>query len=137
MDYRIKFKAGSIIYDLEFKGRVSKIGGDSGAGKTFFSTRLAHYYASKNMVGKVTVFNYTNRYTKNSAGGKGRIMIIDNADVMLGSEEIKSINADKENQYIIFSRQTLKGLMCRIKDHYELITNGETVKIKTEIEEVT
>jgi hypothetical protein len=135
MDYSIKFKAGDTSYNLEFNGRISKIGGDSGTGKTFFADCLAHYCIAKGMVGKVTLFNYTNIYTPSSAGGSGRILIIDNADVMLGSRDIKAINNDKENQYIIFSRNTLKGLNCRIRDHYEMVSDGTNVYLKTAIEE--
>jgi hypothetical protein len=133
--YHINFTANGIEYRLEFKGRVSKIGGYSGSGKTLFAENLAHYYASINKTEKIAVFDYSNRYRDGSGGGSGRIIVIDNADLIIGKEEIKAINEDKGNQYVLLSRLTMRGLKCRLSDHYEMYLEGKTVRIRASIKE--
>jgi archaellum biogenesis ATPase FlaH len=130
MSYGIKFEARGIVYDLNITGRVSVIEGDSGTGKTMFAGDLAMYAVYRNKFGKVAVYNYMNKFSEESATGKGKIIVIDNADIQLGKEEIKAINKDVGNQYIIFARGILAGLVVNLSDNYTMKYEGNRVTIE-------
>jgi hypothetical protein len=135
MGYGIRFDIRGVKYDLNLTGRVSVIEGNSGTGKTMFAYDIAMYMAYKKQIGKVTVYNYSNRFNCGQTGGKGRIIIIDNADIQLGSKEIEAINKDEGNQYIIFARGILGGLEVELSDNYEFEFDGEYIKAKKVIKE--
>jgi hypothetical protein len=133
--YKIKFEYRGIKYDMNFTGRVSVVEGNSGTGKTKFSQDLAMWYMRHKMYGKVVVFNYTNKFTRESAVGKGKILVIDNADIQLGKEEIEAINRNVENQYIIFGRSEMAGLRVAISDNYYITSKGKEITVEKIIKE--
>ncbi len=100
-------KYNSVTFKLKFKSRIVVIQGDSGVGKTMLFKALKRdmLFGNNNMV----CINYENaqpnilkHILKNN---ENKMIIIDNADILLIHEDKFKIAMDQKNQYIIFGRE--------------------------------
>ncbi|SDB57998.1 hypothetical protein SAMN02910317_03036 [Ruminococcaceae bacterium FB2012] len=112
-------KHTSFEVDFHFDYNITFICGDSGTGKSAVFSFLKELSAVDK---RIVCLNYTdyNRNYKNSIRRyKGKIIIIDNADILLDDKIRSYIAFDGNNQYLIIGRNPT-GLMLSADETYEL-----------------
>lgn len=117
----------SYIVDITLTNNIILIMGDSGTGKSVVFSILQEAASSDD---RIIPMSYVNkRIDAKIQAQSGKIIIVDNADVLLADELRKYIAYDSKNQYIIFG-QNPKNLMITTQNLFELntILNGETTK---------
>lgn len=117
----------SYIVDLSLSNNITMIMGDSGTGKSVVFSILREAAAVDD---RIVAVSYIDKDVKNQIESQsGKIIVVDNADVLLTDELRKYIAFDSKNQYIIFGRNP-KNLMITADNLYELSidSNGETTK---------
>lgn len=101
---RYKTKGNGVEFDLIFHDALTIITGESGSGRTF----LFKILRNDSIIGLLDAIclNYEDipsgiiDITLNSA--KNKLIIIDNANIILTPEQMFNISIDNSNQYIMF-----------------------------------
>lgn len=105
--YYRKLKYANLEIELEFKYELTIICGDSAVGRTFIYNLLSEE-PSKD---KIIFINYLTpsdilEYIVLSGKIKNRLIVIDNADILLSEERVvNGIRNDNSNQYIVMMRK--------------------------------
>ena len=105
--YYRKLKYANLEIELEFKYELTIICGDSAVGRTFIYNLLSEE-PSKD---KIIFINYLTpsdilEYIVLSGKIKNRLIVIDNADILLSEERVvNGIRNDNSNQYIVMVRK--------------------------------
>ena len=91
----------SFIVDFIFKNNITILMGDSGTGKTMIFSFISECMAVNP---KILCLNYLD-YQKNIkdivSQAQGKLIVIDNADILLSDDVRKYISLDGRNQYLI------------------------------------
>lgn len=95
----------AIRYDLELRGNVTIVGGDSGTGRTLMCqvVRQMISYGDRDKL----VFDATNASAVSVAvlkTYKSKLILFDDADMILKGNLLKYVLSDKNNYYILFRR---------------------------------
>ena len=109
----------SFIIDFSFSNNITIITGDSGTGKT---AAFSFIRDSKVEDPRILCINYqdVNSDIKSAIeGASGKLIVIDNADILLNEEIRKSIALDSRNQYLILGRNA-SSLMATEDNFFEL-----------------
>ncbi len=118
----------SFRVDFTFKKNITILMGDSGTGKTAAFSFIRECMAINP---KLLCLNYLD-YQKNIKDiicqAEGKLIVIDNADILLDDEIRKYISVDDKNQYLIIGRNP-KNLFATKENLYEL--ERETVGEQT------
>jgi ABC-type lipoprotein export system ATPase subunit len=115
----IKTKHTSFEVDLRLEYNVTFISGDSGTGKSAVYSFLQEYAAENK---NVRCFNYLDQkkaYKNSIKQSKGKLFVIDNADILLDDDMRRYIAFDDKNQYIIIGRNPT-GLQLTVDEIFEL-----------------
>ncbi len=115
----IKTKHTSFEVDLKLDYNVTFISGDSGTGKSALYSFLQEYAAENK---NVRCFNYLDQkksYKNSIKQSKGKLFVIDNADILLDDDIRRYIAFDDKNQYIIIGRNPT-GLQLTVDEIFEL-----------------
>ena len=115
----IQTKHTSFEVNLYLDSNVTFISGDSGTGKSALYSFMEEYAAENK---SIKCFNYLDRkksYKSSIKQSKGKLFIIDNADILLDDNMRSYIAFDSKNQYIIIGRNP-SGLQLTINEIYEL-----------------
>ena len=116
----------SFVVDFEFTNNITILTGDSGTGKTASFSFIKECMA---MNANILCLNYLD-YKKDIAGiiksADKKLIVIDNADVLLDNEIRKYIALDDKNQYLIIGRNP-KNMFVTKENLFELVSekNGE------------
>lgn len=119
----------SFIVDFTFKNNITLLMGDSGTGKTAAFSFIRECVAINS---KLLCLNYLD-YQKNIkdiiSQAEGKLIVIDNADILLDDDTRKYISLDGKNQYLIIGRNP-KNLFATKENLYELESEkvGEQTK---------
>lgn len=119
----------SFIVDFTFTNNITILTGDSGTGKTAVFSFIRECMAVNP---KLLCLNYLD-YQKNIrdliAKAEGRLIVIDNADILLDDDVRKCISLDDRNQYLIIGRNP-KNLFATKENLFELVSrkDGEQTK---------
>ena len=119
----------SFIVDFTFQNNITILMGDSGTGKTAAFSFIRECMAINP---KILCLNYLD-YQKNIkdilSKTEGKLIVIDNADILLNDETRKYISLDNKNQYLIIGRNP-KNLFATKENLYELVSEkiGEQTK---------
>ena len=126
---RLQTTHTSFEVDFAIDENVTFIIGDSGTGKSTVFSFLEELAAeNKNIV----CFNYLDqqkRYKTTIKQSKGKLFIIDNADILLDDAMRWYIATDVRNQYILIGRNPT-GLMLDQEDIRELASTSENGKTR-------
>ena len=134
----LKYNILGYSYNLKFAPRITLIGGNSGTGKTVLfkyfkaiedgsnNSNIIALNASRVKSLKKSGVDIANLITKT----KNKLVVIDNADLILTESVTKAIFFNQDNQYILFGR-TCNGLCLdeneiaelEINDKNEIVTN--------------
>ena len=105
---KISLEDDNLTFNLVFHSSLTLIRGNSGIGKTYLFNMLAKE-ALLDANSNIICLNYMDlksghiKMVLNAA--KNKVIIIDNADVVLDDEDRMKINFDTDNQYILFMRK--------------------------------
>ncbi len=119
----------SFIVDFTFKNNITILMGNSGTGKTATFTFIRECMAINP---KILCLNYLD-YQKNIkdviSQVNGKLIVIDNADILLDDDTRKYISVDNKNQYLIIGRNP-KNLFATKENLFELVSEqiGEQTK---------
>ena len=119
----------SFIVDFTFKNNITILMGDSGTGKTATFSFVRECMAVNP---KILCFNYLD-YQKDIKEAisktEGKLIVIDNADILLDDDTRKYISLDGKNQYLIIGRNP-KNLFATKENLFELVNEkiGEQTK---------
>lgn len=121
----------SFIVDFKFTNNITVLTGDSGTGKTASFSFIKECMA---LNPNILCLNYLD-YQKDIAGiiksADEKLIVIDNADVLLDDDIRKYIAVDNKNQYLIIGRNP-KNLFATKENLFELISEkqGEQTALK-------
>ena len=116
---RLKTRHTNFMVDLEIRSNVTFITGDSGTGKSAVFSFLQELSSEDE---RIICFNYIdhNKDCKDTIlKAKGKLFIIDNADILLDDEIRQYIAMDTENQYVIIGRNPT-GLFLSQDEIYKM-----------------
>lgn len=103
--------------------------GDSGEGKSFLWQILSDDSA---LVGYLQTYNYRDinkEIDKQIIEAKGKLIVIDNADILLSSKLRQHIAFDTNNQYILFGRNP-ESLFLTKENFKEIRFNDRTIYLE-------
>ena len=123
----------SFVVDFTFKNNITILMGDSGTGKTAVFSFIRECMAVNP---RILCFNYLD-YQKDIKDvinkAEGKLIVIDNADMLLDDDTRKYISLDGKNQYLIIGRNP-KNFFSSKENLFELVSekNGEQTKFTIE-----
>lgn len=110
----------SYIVDFTLSNNIILIMGDSGTGKSVVFSILLEASSGDS---RIVPISYLNKDIEEQIKNQvGKIIVVDNADVILTDELRKYIAFDSKNQYIILGRNP-RNLMITTENLFELCTN--------------
>lgn len=100
----IKIRDGELHITVDVYENITMVLGNTGVGKSYFVDTLSKL-ADGGYLKDVVTFNYKNKSKINLIKKlRGKIIIIDNADILLSDSLRKYIYLDKNNYYLIVGR---------------------------------
>ena len=115
----IKTNHTSFMVDFKIDNNITFIVGDSGVGKSAVFSFLQELAAEDR---RIRCFNYLEKskgYKSTIKRSRGKLFVIDNADILLDDQLRHYISMDAQNQYIIIGRNPT-GLLLNYDEMYEL-----------------
>jgi predicted ATP-binding protein involved in virulence len=114
----------SFKINFEFTNNITILTGDTGTGKT-----ASFYFIQECMAinSKIVCFNYIdykNNIFESLKNINGKLIVIDNADILLDDKTRKYISLDDKNQYLIIGRNP-KNLFTTKDNLFELVNSKE------------
>ena len=109
----------NFIVELILDNNITFISGDSGVGKSAVYSFIEEMSVEDK---RIRCFNYLDAnksYKKSIKNSKGKLFVIDNADILLNDDFRRYIATDEKNQYIIIGRNPT-GLLLTLDDIYDL-----------------
>ena len=119
----------SFEVDLHIENNVTFICGESGTGKSALFSFLEEYSAEDKRIRCFNFLDHNKAYKSSIKRSKGKLFVIDNADVLLDDNMRNYIAFDGLNQYIIIGRNPT-GLLLEMDEVFELDskkTDGKTI----------
>lgn len=114
----------SFVVDFKFTNNITILTGDSGTGKTASFSFIKECMALNH---DILCFNYLD-YQKDIAGmikaAQKKLIVIDNADILLDDNLRKYIALDDKNQYLIIGRNP-KNLFATKENLFELVSEKQ------------
>lgn len=119
----------SFVVDFTFKNNITILMGDSGTGKTAAFSFIKECVAVNP---KIVCFNYLDCQKDMKvviSKTEGKLIVIDNADILLDDDTRKYIALDDKNQYLIIGRNP-RNLFATKENLFELASRkmGEQTK---------
>ena len=108
---RIHTKHTSFEIDLLLETNITFISGDYGTGKSALFSFIEELAAEDK---RIKCFNYLDNkkaYKNSIKQSKGKLFVIDNADILLDDRIRRYIALDENNQYIIIGRNPTELLL--------------------------
>lgn len=94
----------SSLIDFHFTNNLTILTGDSGEGKTLVYTILREESAADERLVCLNYLNIRDNILELLGRYTGKVIVIDNADILLTDEVRKYISTDISNQYLIIGR---------------------------------
>lgn len=98
-------------FTLQLRGNINIITGDSGSGKTLLCNKLRNITNDRNVSTKR--YDVGNLFVVDRADisrikeQRGKLILIDDAEMVLRDDLIEHINHDSNNRYMLFTRKPL------------------------------
>ena len=120
----------SFIVDFTFTNNITILMGDSGTGKTASFSFIKECMAVNPDILCLNYLDYQKNVKEIISQAKGKLIVIDNADILLDDETRKYISLDARNQYLIIGRNP-KNLFTTKENLFELVSNkvGEQTEL--------
>lgn len=111
----------SFIVDFNFTNNITILTSDSGTGKTAAFTFIRECMAINPKILCFNYLNYQNNIKEIISNSNGKLIVIDNADILLNDDTRKYISLDNKNQYLIIGRNP-KNLFATKENFFELVS---------------
>lgn len=131
---KLSFKAFGRDIELHFKNRITLLGGDSGVGKTLIYQVLRDIsnlkeYKNIKCINGLLIIESERAVLSYLKGCKNYLIVIDNAEDILGNRERNYIAQDIENQYLILGRNRTGLYIAETSDGVlEVTKNSMSIK---------
>ena len=110
----------SFIIDFRFTNNITILMGDSGTGKTAAFSFIRECMAVNSNILCINYLDYQNDIRDMISRADGKLIVIDNADILLNDDIRKYISLDDKNQYLIIGRNP-KNLFATKENLFELV----------------
>ena len=112
----------SFVIDFIFDNNITILMGDSGTGKTASYSFIKECMSLNPDILCINYLDYQRDIGEMIRSSRGKLIVIDNADVLLDDSIRKYIARDDKNQYLIIGRNP-KNLFTTKENLYELISH--------------
>ncbi len=109
----------SYVIDFNFTNNITILTGSSGTGKTASFSFIRECMAVNPEILCINYQDYQKDIRKLIEGETGKLIVIDNADILLDDDTRKYISLDDKNQYLIIGRNP-KNLFATADNLFEL-----------------
>lgn len=119
----------SFVVDFTFTNNITILMGDSGTGKTAAFSFIRECMAINSKLLCLNYLDYQKDIQEIIKNAEGKLIVIDNADILLDDDTRKYISLDDKNQYLIIGRNS-KNLFATKENLFELESEkiGEQTK---------
>lgn len=124
----------SFVVDFYFKNNITILMGNSGTGKTAAFSFMKECMAVNPNIVCLNYLDYQKDILEIIKKAKGKLIVIDNADVLLNDETRKYISLDGENQYLIIGRNP-KNLFATKENLFQLVSEKVGEQTRFSIQE--
>ena len=111
----------SYVIDFNFTNNITILTGSSGTGKTASFSFIRECMAVNPEILCINSQDYQKDIRKLIEGETGKLIVIDNADILLDDDTRKYISLDDKNQYLIIGRNP-KNLFTTSDNLFELVS---------------
>ena len=120
----------SFLVDFTFTNNITLLMGDSGTGKTATFSFIRECMAVNPKILCLNYLDYQKDIKSVISKVEGKLIVIDNADILLDDDTRKYISLDGRNQYLIIGRNP-KNLFVTKENLFELVSEkfGERTKL--------
>lgn len=118
----------SFVVDFTFTNNITILMGDSGTGKTAAFSFIKECMVMNPKILCMDYFDYQKNIKEILCQANGKLIVIDNADILLDDDARKYISQDDENQYLLIGRNP-KNLFATKENFFELVSEkvGEQI----------
>lgn len=109
----------SFVVDFTFTNNITILMGDSGTGKTAAFSFIRECMAINSKLLCLNYLDYQKDIQEIIKNAEGKLIVIDNADILLDDDTRKYISIDDKNQYLIIGRNP-KNLFATKENLFEL-----------------
>lgn len=109
----------SFVVDFTFTNNITILMGDSGTGKTAAFSFIRECMAINPKLLCLNYLDYQKDIQEIIKNAEGKLIVIDNADILLDDDTRKYISLDDKNQYLIIGRNP-KNLFATKENLFEL-----------------
>ena len=119
----------SFVVDFTFTNNITILMGDSGTGKTAAFSFIRECMAINPKLLCLNYLDYQKDIQEIIKNAEGKLIVIDNADILLDDDTRKYISIDDKNQYLIIGRNP-KNLFATKENLFELVSEkiGEEIR---------
>lgn len=114
----------SFVVDFKFTNNITILTGDSGIGKTASFSFIKECMALNPDIMCLNYLDYQKDIGAMIKSAERKLIVIDNADVLLDDDIRKYIAVDDKNQYLIIGRNP-KNLFATRENLFELVTEKQ------------
>lgn len=111
----------SFLVNFTFKNNITILLGDSGTGKTASFSFIRECMAINPKILCLNYLDYQKNIKNIISQSEGKLIVIDNADILSDDETRKYISLDDKNQYLIIGRNP-KNLFATKENLFELMS---------------
>lgn len=111
----------SYVVDFTFTNNITILTGDSATGKTASFSFIRECMAINPDILCLNYLDYQKDIKKLISQEQGKLIVIDNADILLNDETRKYISLDGKNQYLIIGRNP-RNLFATRENLFELVS---------------
>lgn len=123
----------SFVVDFEFTNNITVLAGDSGTGKTASFSFIKECMALNPNIICLNYLDYQKDIVDIIKNANKKLIVIDNADILLNDDARKHIALDDKNQYLIIGRNP-KNLFATKENLFELVSEKQGEQIVLRIE---
>lgn len=109
----------SFVVEFTFTNNITILMGDSGTGKTATFSFIKECMAVNPRILCLNYLDYQKNIKEIISNTEGKLIVIDNADILLDEDARKYISLDDKNQYLILGRNP-KNLFATRVNLFEL-----------------
>lgn len=124
----------SFVLDFTFKNNITILMGDSGIGKTAAFSFIRECMAVNPKILCLNYLDYQKDVKEIISNTQGKLIVIDNADILLNDDTRKYISLDDKNQYLIIGRNP-KNLFATKENLFELVSEKMDERTKFTMKE--
>lgn len=120
----------AFIVNFKFTNNITILMGDSGTGKTATFSFIRECMAIDSRILCLNYLDYQKDIMTIISNTQGKLIVIDNADILLSDDIRKYISLDDKNQYLIIGRNP-KNLFATKEKKFELVNKkvGEQTEL--------